>query len=157
VPPMKSNPEIELLCTRLRLIRESKNLTLIQAASLSQGAISAIALGSYERGDRSISAEKLIHISQMYRLPVSELFSAPDKSVDQRRICVDLRKLRQDDNETCRKFSHVVDNVARLRRDWNGEIISLRAGDLHNLQTFSGLTVEEIDYITKEYEFPRVK
>ncbi|MDE3227754.1 MAG: helix-turn-helix transcriptional regulator, partial [Acidobacteriota bacterium] len=60
---MKTYPEIEQLCTRLRLIRESKNLTLAQAASLSRGAISAIALGSYERGDRSISATKLIQIS----------------------------------------------------------------------------------------------
>ena len=154
---MKTYPEIEQLCTRLRLIRESKNLTLAQAASLSGGAISAIALGSYERVDRSISATKLIQISQMYGVPVNELFSAPDKSVSQQRISVDLRKLRVNTDAKSQRFSLVIENVARLRRDWNGEVISLRTGDLQNLQTFTGFTVDEIDYIAKEYVFPRVK
>ena len=154
---MKTYPEIEQLCTRLRLIREAKVLTLAQAASLSHGAISAIALGSYERGDRSISATKLIQISQMYGVPVSELFSAPDKSVSQQRMSVDLRKLRVNTDAMSRRFSVVIENVAKLRRDWNGEVISLRTGDLQNLQTFTGFTVEEIDHIAKEYVFPRVK
>lgn len=154
---MKTYIEIELLCTRLRLLRESKNLTLTQAASLSRGAISAIALGSYERGDRSISATKLIQISLMYGVPVSELFAAPDKSVSQQRISVDLRKLRVNDSALSRRFSLVVENLARLRRDWNGEVISLRNGDLQNLQTFTGFSADEIDYIAKEYVFPRVK
>lgn len=154
---MKTYIEIEQLCTRLRLLRESKNLTLTQAASLSRGAISAIALGSYERGDRSISATKLIQISLMYGVPVIELFAAPDKSVSQQRISVDLRKLRVNDSALSRRFSLVVENLARLRRDWNGEVISLRNGDLQNLQTFTGFSAEEIDYIAKEYVFPRVK
>jgi transcriptional regulator with XRE-family HTH domain len=33
-----------------------------------------MALGSYERGDRAISARKLLEISRMYGVPVSELF-----------------------------------------------------------------------------------
>lgn len=154
---MKTYPQIEQLCARLRLIRESKNLTLTQAACLSHGAISAIALGSYERGDRTISATRLIQISQMYGVPVSELFSAPDKAVSQQRISVDLRKLRVNANGKNLRFRQVIENVVRLRRDWNGEVISLRSGDLQNLHTFTGLTVEEIDYIAKEYVFPRVK
>ena len=42
--------QIQTLHTRMRLIRESRHLTLIEAAKLSKGQISAIALGSYERG-----------------------------------------------------------------------------------------------------------
>lgn len=154
---MKSYPEVDQLCTRLRLIRESRNLTLAEASALSRGAISAIALGSYERGDRSISATKLIEISHMYGVPVSELFSAPDKSVSQQRISVDLRKLRVNGDVISRRFSEVIEQVVRLRRDWNGEVISLRAGDLQNLQTFTGFNVEEIEHIAREYVFPRVK
>lgn len=154
---MNTYTDIDQLCLRLRLIRESRKLTLAQAAALSKGEISAIALGSYERGDRSISATKLIHISQMYGVPISELFSAPDKSVSQHRISVDLRKLRVNADAISRRFSLVIENVAKLRRDWNGEVISLRTGDLQNLQTFTGFTFEEIDYLAKEYVFPRVK
>lgn len=154
---MKSYPEVDQLCTRLRLIRESRNLTLAEAAALSRGAISAIALGSYERGDRSISARKLIEISRMYGVPVSELFSAPDKSISQQRISIDLRKLRVNGDVNSRRFSEVIEKVVRLRRDWNGEVISLRTGDLQNLQTFTGFSVEEIEHIAREYVFPRVK
>jgi hypothetical protein len=93
----------------------------------------------------------------MYGVPVSELFSAPDKSVSQQRMSVDLRKLRVNTDAMSRRFSVVIENVAKLRRDWNGEVISLRTGDLQNLQTFAGFTVDEIDHIAKEYVFPRVK
>lgn len=154
---MKTYPELEQLCTRLRVIREAKNLTLAQAASLSHGVISAIALGSYERGDRSISARKLIEISQMYGLPVNELFSAPDKSISHHRISVDLRKLRVNTDAISQRFSLVIENVMKLRCDWNGEVISLREGDLQNLHTFTGFTVDEVDCMAKKYVFPRVK
>lgn len=60
--------QIETLHMRMRLIRESRHLTLIQAAKLSKGRISAIALGSYERGDRSVSALKLITIANLYEV-----------------------------------------------------------------------------------------
>jgi len=66
--------QIETLQTRIRLIRESRHLTLTQAAKLSKGQITAIALGSYERGDRSVSARKLITIANVDVVPISELF-----------------------------------------------------------------------------------
>ena len=69
--------QIETLHTRMRLIREARHLTLKQSAKLSKGEISAIALGSYERGDRSVSAHKLITIANLYEVPISELFEDP--------------------------------------------------------------------------------
>ena len=39
--------QMATLHTRMRLIRESRHLTLNQAAKLSKGQVSAIALGSY--------------------------------------------------------------------------------------------------------------
>jgi transcriptional regulator with XRE-family HTH domain len=66
---MDITTELESLQKRLRQIREGQGLTLNQVAARSQGRISAIALGSYERGDRAISANKLIEIAHIYQVP----------------------------------------------------------------------------------------
>ena len=149
--------QIETLHTRMRLIRESRHLTLIQAAKLSKGQISAIALGSYERGDRSVSARKLIAIANLYEVPISDLFEAPQNFLPEERISIDLRKILTTSNPSAQKITEVLRNIARMRGDWNGEVISLRAQDLKNFQVFTGLRTEEIKKVITEYGFPRSK
>ena len=149
--------QIQTLHTRMRLIRESRHLTLIEAAKLSKGEISAIALGSYERGDRSVSARRLIMIANLYEVPISDLFEAPRKSMPEDRISIDLRKILTTSNPSAQKITEVIRNIARMRGDWNGEVISLRAQDIRNFQVFSGLSTEEIKNVIAEYGFPRSK
>ena len=149
--------QIENLYTRLRLIRESRHLTLVQAAKLSQGQISAIALGSYERGDRSVSASKLIAIANLYDVPVAELFESPKKYMVEERISIDIRKILMTSNPEAQKIMQVIRNIARMRGDWNGEVISLRAHDINNFEVFTGLTGDEIQKVIREYGFPRSK
>jgi transcriptional regulator with XRE-family HTH domain len=149
--------QIETLHMRMRLIRESRHLTLIQAAKLSKGQISAIALGSYERGDRSVSALKLIMIANLYQVPISELFQPPQTFMSEERISIDVRKILTTSNPSAKKITEVIRNIARMRGDWNGEVISLRAQDINNLEVFTGLTPEQITAVTAEYGFPRSK
>jgi transcriptional regulator with XRE-family HTH domain len=149
--------QIETLHTRMRLIRESRHLTLRQAAKLSKGEISAIALGSYERGDRSVSAHKLIAIANLYEVPISELFEDPRSFLPDERISIDLRKILLTSNPVAQKMTEVLRNIARMRGDWNGEVISLRAQDMNSFQVFTGLTTEEIKMVIAEYQFPRSK
>ena len=78
---MSIDTELDTLHNRLRQIRESQGLTLQQVSARSQGQISAIALGSYERGDRSISARKILQIAQLYNIPVTELFTPTEKTL----------------------------------------------------------------------------
>jgi len=148
---------IENLYARMRLIRESRNLTLVQAAKLSNGEISAIALGSYERGDRSVSARKLLTIARLYEVPISELFEAQQKYMTQERVSLDLRKLVTGADPIAKTITEVIRNIARMRGDWNGEVISLRAQDIKNFQVFSGLSTEDIKNVIAEYGFPRSK
>jgi len=160
VPRMETihaQTQIETLHTRMRLIRESRHLTLIQAAKLSKGQISAIALGSYERGDRSVSARKLIMIANLYQVPISELFQASQTFMSSERISIDVRKILITSNPSAKKITEVIRNIARMRGDWNGEVISLRAQDINNLEVFTGLTSEQIQAVTAEYGFPRSK
>ena len=149
--------QIETLQTRMRLIRESRHLTLTQAAKLSKGQITAIALGSYERGDRSVSARKLITIANLYEVPVSELFEASLNFMPDERISIDLRKILTTSNPIAQKITEVLRNIARMRGDWNGEVISLRAQDISNFQVFTGLSAEQIKQVMAHYQFPRSK
>jgi len=149
--------QIETLQTRIRLIRESRHLTLTQAAKLSKGQITAIALGSYERGDRSVSARKLITIANVYEVPISELFEAPRNFMPEERISIDLRKILTTANPVAQKITEVLRNIARMRGDWNGEVMSLRAQDIKNFQVFTGLSTAEIKQVIADYQFPRSK
>ena len=149
--------QIENLYIRLRSIRESRHLTLVQAAKLSQGQISAIALGSYERGDRSVSASKLIVIAKLYDVPVAELFESSKKYMAEERISIDIRKILMSLNPEAQKITQVIRNIARMRGDWNGEVISLRANDINNLEIFTGLSEDQIQKVIREYGFPRSK
>ena len=149
--------QIETLNTRMRLIRESRHLTLVQVAKLSKGQISAIALGSYERGDRAVSARKLITIANLYEVPISELFEAPRNFMPEERISIDIRKILSTSNPAAQKFTEVLRNIARMRGDWNGEVISLRGQDVNNFQVFTGLTTEQIQQVVQDYKFPRSK
>ena len=149
--------QIETLNTRMRLIRESRHLTLAQAAKLSKGEISAIALGSYERGDRAVSAGKLITIANLYEVPISELFEAPRNFMPEERISIDIRRILTTSNPAAQKITEVLRNIARMRGDWNGEVISLRGQDVNNFQVFTGLTTEQIQQVVNDYKFPRSK
>jgi transcriptional regulator with XRE-family HTH domain len=149
--------QIETLNTRMRLIRESRHLTLVQAAKLSKGKISAIALGSYERGDRAVSAGKLIMIANLYEVPISELFEAPRNFMPEERISIDIRRILTTSNPAAQKITEVLRNIARTRGDWNGEVISLRGQDVNNFQVFTGLTTEQIQQVVNDYKFPRSK
>jgi len=152
-----SRTQIDELCTRMRLIRESRHLTLIQAAKLSNGEVTAITLGSYERGDRSVSARKLIVIAQLYEVPISELFEAPKKYMIEERISIDVRKILTASDPSAVKITSVIRNIARMRGDWNGEVISLRGQDINNFEVFTGLTSEEIAEVLHKYNFLRSK
>ena len=141
---MSIDIELENLQQRLRQIRESQGLTLQDVATRSKGAISAIALGSYERGDRSISARKIMQIAHLYGLPVGELFNAAEKNLEAGRVVIDLRKLTLSEDPMGKQLLIILKRIVAMRRDWNGEVISLRSGDISNLQTFAHFSPAEL-------------
>jgi transcriptional regulator with XRE-family HTH domain len=154
---MTTNDQINQLQNQLRRIREGKKLTLAKAAELSKGAVTAIALGSYERGDRSIAIGKLLTIADMYGVPISELFTPSDKEVINSTTTFDIRKLKCSNTELSNQVFSVIQRITQLRSDWNGEVISLRATDLTNLFVFSGISGEQLDSIRSEFAITRSK
>jgi transcriptional regulator with XRE-family HTH domain len=154
---MNSQEELVQLHRRLRTIRESKALTLNQVAARSDGRISAIALGSYERGDRSISAQKVLELAEIYQLPAAELFSQPEQLLEQGRVVIDFRKLTNDSDPSSLRMREIVTAIASVRRDWNGEVISLRESDVRSLQIFASLSGAEINALLNRFAFTKSK
>lgn len=148
---MDITKELQRVQQGLRAIREAQGLTLSQASAKSNGEVSAIALGSYERGDRTISASKLIQIAQIYDVPVTAFFDSHDQANKSAKIIIDCRKLNIDEGPLATKLKTVVKSIANIRGDWNGEVISLRENDLTSLHIFGSITAIEIDEIINRY------
>ncbi len=132
-------------------------MTLNQVAARSHGTISAIALGSYERGDRTISANKILEIAQIYQVPVSELFDSPQKLIANRKVVIDYRRLIGQSDPSAERIKTIVTTIAGVRRDWNGEVISLRESDIAALQIFASLTALELNEILNRYTLSTAK
>jgi transcriptional regulator with XRE-family HTH domain len=154
---MSIDNELVALQSRLRAVRVSKGLTLSQVSLQSKGSISAIALGSYERGDRSLSTQKLFEISQIYGIPVVELLSSPSKGIDSGRVIIDLRKLSINQDSSTEAPLKIIQRIAAMRHDWNGEVISLRSTDVTLLKIFADYSEEEIATFLQNFALARLK
>jgi transcriptional regulator with XRE-family HTH domain len=149
--------EIESFRLRLRAVREGKRLTLLDVEKSSGGHITAVALGSYERGDRNVALQKLLEIACIYNIPASQLLVDSVEHIEPGRITVDLRKLVSNQPLKSAALVNVFKSIAAQRGDWNGEVLSIRASDISNLHMFSGLTSKEIQCFISECTVPRSK
>lgn len=71
--------EYEVVLERLRLVRKIKGFTLHGVAKHSNGKINAIVLGSWERGDRKPTLERLLVLcNEVYKVPFSAIVSGSD-------------------------------------------------------------------------------
>ncbi len=149
--------EILKVCKRLRSLREAKALTLLDVEQQSEGEVTAVALGSYERGHRQMSVSKLLQIARIYGVPVSDILTQKAERVEPTRITIDLRKIGQSAVSESVKLVRVLNEIAQMRGDWNGELISIRADDLTNFSLFTGLSAIEIHSCISKYSIPRSK
>lgn len=104
-----------------------------------------------------MSLSKLLQIAKIYGVPASEILTQKIERVEPTRVTVDLRKIRQSSRSESVKTTRVLQEIAQLRGDWNGEIISIRATDLTNLSLFTGLSAFEIQSCITEFSVPRSK
>src|SRR5256885_9988552 len=61
------------LGARLRAIRTQQGLSLHGVEEKSHGRWKAVVVGSYERGDRAVTVQKLAELADFYGVPVAEL------------------------------------------------------------------------------------
>lgn len=132
-----SRSEAMRLGRALREIRLNRKWSLKDFEIASGSKIKDVVLGSYERGARSISVSKLSIIAQTYEIPISALFRESPIAVFpifDAQMIIDLRKLRETlqnhSSEIVKVLEKFTENIINLRKDWNGEVLSVRASDL---------------------------
>ena len=130
--------EIEEIRGRIRATRLALGWSLADFEAHSAGAITAVAMGSYERGARTLSIKKLLTICDIFQIslihilaPAQELRSADSPG----RHIYDLRALQA--LPPSAEKSHLLAYIHRIirdRGDWKGAVVSLRATDIENLE-----------------------
>ena len=144
------------LGAKLRAVRRERGLRLQDVEEQSEGRFKAVVIGSYERGDRAVSAHKLASLAAFYEVPVVELL--PDEERAHQRssedsLAVDLRRLReQADDPELAPLLRLVRHVQWLRDDYNGQILSLRTDDLRTIAVSMGAAADRLDAWLDERE-----
>jgi hypothetical protein len=99
----------------------------------SNGKWKAVVIGSYERADRAISLKKAISLMEFYQVPVTELFPESPPPIQMSNLAIDLARLSNEQSPFSSIVKKFTNAIANRRKDWNGQILSVRANDLQFL------------------------
>ncbi len=145
-----SQPTSKSVSARIRWHRKSRGLTLHDIERLSAGRIKAVVMGSYERGSRAISLARTIEIANLFAIPVTELISdiSETSTTQYAALVFDLRRIsllsRDNIGSDILPLDRYLKAVSMRRRDWNGEVLSLRKSDLDALTLLIGKSSDEL-------------
>jgi transcriptional regulator with XRE-family HTH domain len=132
----------------LRALRIARSWTLNDFERASSGTVKAVVLGSYERGSRSMTVSKLETIIAIYGVPITAVLQSGDalSYAAPKSVIIDLRKLREvrsvKDSKNLMALHTFTSGIANTRKDYNGEILSLRGSDLDFLAIMSSSSRE---------------
>ena len=124
------------LGAKLRAIRTQQGLSLHGVEEKSQGRWKAVVVGSYERGDRAVTVQRLAELADFYGVPVSELLPAGvtvTVGEPQVRIVIDLEQLQQVPADDAAPLARYAATIQSQRGDYNGRVLSIRNEDLRSL------------------------
>lgn len=133
---------------RLREVRLALGLTLEGATATSRQEIKTSTLGSYERGDRTITVSRLYALAELYGVPVHDLLPerVSDPAADE---VIDLRDETIAESHSAAKIP--VEMLEALIAEFIRSIRSLRHGggvirrdDVQIIAEFVGLTPAEV-------------
>lgn len=152
-----SQPTLESIAFRIRKLRKDRGWSLVDVEHKSRGKFKAVVLGSYERGDRALSVKRAIDLATLYSVPLHYLLAEPKIELSERRkaLVLDLRRVRtgSGDDEKNRLLIQFISWISSQRNDWNGEVMSLREGDLALLGLLLFSTEKDVVVWLKEQQF----
>ena len=124
------------LGARLRSIRTQQGLSLHGVEEKSRGRWKAVVVGSYERGDRAVTVQRLAELADFYGVPVSELLPegrAASSATPAQKIVLNLERLFQLPPDQVGPLARYAATIQSQRGDYNGRILSIRQEDLRSL------------------------
>jgi transcriptional regulator with XRE-family HTH domain len=139
------------LGARLRAIRMQQHLSLHGVERKSSGKWKAVVVGSYERGDRAVSVQRLAELAEFYGVPVSDLlppdegpFAGGGGATPLSRIILNLDKvasLADGNADILRRFTA---SIQRQRGDIGASTLPVRYEDLRTLALMYDTTIEAL-------------
>jgi transcriptional regulator with XRE-family HTH domain len=122
---------------RLRSIRQQQGLSLQGVEEKSDGRWKAVVVGSYERGDRAVTVQRLSELAEFYGVPMSELLPGANQFGAAReappKLVLDLERLQQLEENEKAMLSRFASTIQAQRGDYNGRVLSIRQDDLLTL------------------------
>ncbi len=132
---------------KLRAIRQQQGLSLHGVEQKSGGRWKAVVVGSYERGDRAVTVQKLAELADFYGVPVAELLPEgriPSGSEPATKIVINLERLQQLPADKVGPLARYAAAIQSQRGDYNGKVLSIRAEDLRSLSIIYDMTPGEL-------------
>ena len=119
------------LGSRLRAIRTQQGLSLHGVEEKSQGRWKAVVVGSYERGDRAVTVQRLAELADFYGVPVSELLPegvAVAAAEPAAKIIIDLEQLQGVPADKAAPLARYAATIQSQRGDCSTAITASRSG-----------------------------
>ena len=135
------------LGAKLRAIRTQQGLSLHGVEEKSQGRWKAVVVGSYERGDRAVTVQRLAELADFYGVPVQELLpgTTPGGAAEPPpKLVLDLERLSQVPPEKAGPLQRYAATIQSQRGDYNGKVLSIRTEDLRSLAIIYDMTPGEL-------------
>ena len=130
---------------RLRRVRVEQGLTLQDVERVSNGAWKAAVVGSYERGDRNISASRLLELAEFYGISPADVLPGESRRPVEANggVVLNLDQLHRlgDGFAALRRY---CESIQMQRGDFNRRVLSVRGDDLRALAVIQDCSSDEL-------------
>jgi transcriptional regulator with XRE-family HTH domain len=116
---------------RLRAARRRRGWSLHEVERTSGNEFKSSVLGAYERGERSISVQRLHRLAQIYAIDVAHLIPSPDE-VDHKETVIDLDAMSAVDSSVSEAIDRFLSTIQLRRRTADADL-TVRQSDLEFL------------------------
>ncbi|MGX7677652.1 helix-turn-helix domain-containing protein [Jatrophihabitans sp. DSM 45814] len=134
--------DVAELGRRIRSIREGRNWTRADVARLSEGRWSATALGTYERGERVMTAVGLFALAHFYRVSVIDLIQEEPNVAEGNGGSITIDSQRLAESQRWPRLDRFVVAVQQARQGPRRRFVALRARDLPRLAAIHNASLE---------------
>jgi|SRR5919198_999861 transcriptional regulator with XRE-family HTH domain len=139
------------LGARLRAVRLQQHLSLHGVERKSGGKWKAVVVGSYERGDRAVSVQRLSELADFYGVPVGDLlppdegqFSSGGGATPLSRIVLNLDKVAALADPNADILKRFTASIQRQRGDVGNRTLGVRHEDLRTLALMYDSSIEAL-------------